>query len=228
MFGKSLFQPEYKILRRAFERKLPKEVILKLLKEKREKEIEKSDTNVESVIEDIASYQQPSARSEKSHEIGLDIECHFFETADDVPDPAELDMNKNNFMIFDDLQLTKQNKCERYYIRGRHSSVDCFYLAQNYFILPRQTIRENTNFICLFSQDSKNVDHIYRDHVSADMDKEEFKAFCDHAWSKPNGFAVIDLTSNIGNGKYRDGLDTFYFPKQVEVKKSCLNKKNDE
>ena len=49
-----------------------------------------------------------------------------------------------------DLLLEKQNKCEAYYTRGRHSNVDCFYLAQNYFKLPRQTIRENANFICLF------------------------------------------------------------------------------
>ena len=34
--------------------------------------------------------------------------------------------------------------------RGRHSNVECFYLAQNYFKHPRETIRENTNFICLF------------------------------------------------------------------------------
>ena len=50
-------------------------------------------------------------------------------------------------MIFDDLLLEKQNKCESYYIRGRHSNVDCFYLSQNYFKLPRQTIRETANFI---------------------------------------------------------------------------------
>ena len=81
-------------------------------------------------------------------------------------------------------------------------------------MLSGQTIRENTNFICMFKQESKNVNHIYSYHVSADMDKEEFKTFCDHAWSKPNGFVVIDLTSNIDNGKYRDGRDTFYFPKK--------------
>ena len=53
-------------------------------------------------------------------------------------------------MVFDDLLLKKQNTCEKYYIRGRHSNVDTFYLTQNYFKLPRQTIRENANFICLF------------------------------------------------------------------------------
>ena len=112
-------------------------------------------------------------------------------------------------MVFDDLLLEKQNKCEAYYTRGRHSIVDCFYLAQNYFKLPRQTIRENANFICLCRQDLKNVNHVYNDHVSSDMTKEEFRNVCKIAWEKPYGF---NLTSNKDNGKYRIGLDTFYIP----------------
>ncbi len=82
--------------------------------------------------------------------------------------------------------------------------------AQNYFKLPRQTIRENSNFICIFQQDAKNVNHIYNDHVSSDMSKEDFKKFCNRAWSRPHGFVVIDLTSNKSNGKYRIGFDLFY------------------
>lgn len=113
-------------------------------------------------------------------------------------------------MIFDDLLLEKQNKCEDYYVRGRHSNVDCFYLAQNYFKLPRQTIRENANFICLFKQDAKSLSHIYNDHVSTDMSKEEFNQFCNQCWSKPYGFIVIDNSSNKYNGKYRYKLDTFF------------------
>ena len=128
VFGKSLFQPEYKILKSSFEKKLPKEVILKLFDAKNE--IKKSGTSVELLIEEISKKCANDSDQEG-------IECQFFESADDVPDPAELDMNKNNLMIFDDLQLTYQNKCEKYYIRGRHSNVDCFYLAQNYFALPR-------------------------------------------------------------------------------------------
>ena len=203
VFGKSLFQPEYKILKNSFEKKLPKGVILELFSIK--SKIKQLNASPECVIEEISKKLGDKA----------DMECHFSETADDVPDPAELDTNKNNLIIFDDLQETNQNKCEGYYTRGRHSNVDCFYLAQNYFMLPRRTIRENTNFICMFKQDSRNVDNIYRDHVSADMDKEEFKKLCKHCWCKPNGFVVIDLTSNIDNGKYRDGLDNFYFPNPI-------------
>ena len=104
------------------------------------------------------------------------VKCNFFETASDVPDPHELDSEDKNLMIFDDLLLEKQ-KCECYYIRGRHSNVDWFYLSQNYFKLPRQTITENANFICLFPQDLKNINHIYNDHVGEDMLKKEFRKF---------------------------------------------------
>ena len=104
-------------------------------------------------------------------------------------------------MLFDDLILEKQNKCECYYKRGRHSDVDCFYLSQNYFKLPGQTIRENAIFICLFPQDLKIDSHIYDDHVGEDMSKEEFRRFCRKCWEKPYSFAIINLTSKKRCGR---------------------------
>ena len=75
-------------------------------------------------------------------------------------------------MVFDDLLLDKQITCES--LEEDIATVDCFYFAQNYFKLPPQTIRENANFICLFPQDLKNLNHIFDDHVGSDMTKEEF------------------------------------------------------
>ena len=200
VFGKSLFQPEYRIIKKAFEEKLPKEAIMRIFDFR--DEVIKLDISPSAVIENWA----------KEIINKSDIECKFYETADDVPDPRDLKSTNKNLMIFDDLLLEKQNKCESYYVRGRHSNVDCFYLAQNYFKLPRQTIRENTNFICLFPQDLKNINHIYNDHASSDMPKDEFRGLCKKAWEKPHGFVVIDLTNNKNNGKYRSGFDTFYMP----------------
>ena len=101
VFGKSLFEPEYKILKRSCEKKLQKKVILELFK--LQGKIEKSNSNPEFIIEDIS----------KNLNEKTDMECKFFETAEDVPDPEDLDINKNNLMILDDLQLTKQNKCAK-------------------------------------------------------------------------------------------------------------------
>ena len=200
VFGKSLFQTEYKILKKAFEEKLPKEAIIRLFKN--QDEIMKLNESPTVIVEELSKISRAKS----------DIECSFYETSEDVPDPRELNSDNKNLMIFDDLLLEKQNKCESYYIRGRHSNVDCFYLSQNYFKLPRQTIRENANFICLFPQDLKNINHIYNDHVSSDMSKDEFKSLCKNAWEQLHGFVVIDLTSKKHNGKYRSGLDEFFIP----------------
>jgi len=85
-------------------------------------------------------------------------------------------------------------------------------LSQNFFKLPRNTIRENANFICLFPQDGKNLNHIYQDHVNGDLTLNEFKEFCYKGWQKPHGFITLDLSSSKNNGRYRHGLDKFYIP----------------
>ena len=208
VFGKSLFQPEYKIIKTGFEQNLPKEVISNLFH------------NEDYCVENNISPHQVLQEAGKLYKYNKSpmtssVKCCFYENANDVPDPKELKSTDKNLMIFDDLLLEKQNKCQDYYVRGRHSNVDCFYLAQNYFKLPRQTIRENANFLCFFKQDTKNLNHIYNDHVSTDMSIEEFKRVCKKCWEQPYGFIIIDNSSDKYNGKYRYKLDTFYFPEET-------------
>ena len=200
VFSKSLFQPEYQVLRKAMEHNLPKEAILWLFNNQRaiRESGLSSDEFIECMAEELCS--------------GSNIDCYFFEHSDDVPDPKELNPEDKNLMVFDDLVLENQSACEKYYVRGRHSNVDCFYLSQNYFKLPRQTIRENANFICLFRQDLKNMNHIYSDHASSDMKSDEFRDMCKKIWGGPHDFTVIDLTSDKDVGKYRKCLDEFYIP----------------
>ena len=141
-----------------------------------------------------------------------DVKCNFNQSAEDVPDSREQSSEKKNVMVFDELLLEKQNTSESYYVRGRHINVDCFYLAQNYFKLPRQAIKENANFICLFPKNLKNLNHMFEDHVGSYMTKEEFRQLCKVAWEKQHGFLNIDLSSKKHNSKYRSGLDEFYIP----------------
>ena len=107
-----------------------------------------------------------------------DVVCNFYQSAEDIPDPRELSSEKKNPMESDDRLLEKQNTFESYYVRGRHGTVDYFYLSQNYFKLSCQAIREIVKFICQFPQDLKNLNHIFDDHVGSDMTKEEFRQLC--------------------------------------------------
>ena len=78
-----------------------------------------------------------------------DVECKFYETADDVPNPRELSSEKKNLVVFDDLLLEKQNTCESYYVRERHSNVDCFFLAQIIASCRvKQSERTRISFVC--------------------------------------------------------------------------------
>ena len=201
VFSKSLFQPEYQVLRRAMEHQLPKEAILWLFDNQRDIQ-SKSGLTVNEFIECMDGEIR-----DKSN-----IDCYFFENSDDVPDPKQLIPEDKNLMVFDDLLLEKQNVCEKYYARGRHSNVDCFYLSQNYFKFPRQTIRQNANFICLFRQDLKNMNHLYSDHISSDMKPEEFRDVRKKISEGPHDFTVIDLTRDKDVGKYRKFFDEFYLP----------------
>ena len=138
--------------------------------------------------------------------------AEFYDDCDEIPDPSELNPEDKNLMIFDDCILEKkQSKAEAYYTRGRHNNCDSFYISQNYFLLPRKTVRENSNFILLFPQDDKNLNHIHKDHCT-DISLDEFKRFCKQCWEKKHNFVVIDLSSEKRSGKYRCNFNMFYIP----------------
>ena len=108
--------------------------------------------------------------------------------------------------------LGKQNKCEAYYTRGRHNNVDVFDIAQSYFRLPRQTVRENANLFILFKQDNTNLSHIYRDHCSTDnIPFHVFKDFCADVWrADKHNFVTLDTSRPAEGGKYRRNLNDYW------------------
>ena len=198
VFGKSLHQLEYKILRSGFESGLSKEQI----------------SNIFTQQDVLKRYNLPPLQVIDQYNGIKDggIVASFYDSCDQIPDPRDLNSNDKNLLILDDCFLGKQNKAEAYYTRGRHNNCDTWYISQNYFRLPRQTIRENSNFIILFPQDTKNLNHIYADHCG-DIERKDFLELCKKVWSvEKHNFVTIDLTSESLNGKYRRNLDSFYIP----------------
>ena len=91
IFGKSLFQPGYHILKKAFEEKLPKEVLIRLF----ENQNEIMDLCIFPIL--IVEEMANDIRDK------CDVVCDFYQSAEDVPVPRELSIEKNNLMVFDDL-----------------------------------------------------------------------------------------------------------------------------
>ena len=198
VFGKSLHQPEYKIIRKGFEEGLSKRQVSNLFTQQ--------DVLSKANFSPLEAIEQYDGIKEGG------IIANFYDDCTAIPDPTELNAAERNLLILDDCFLGRQNKAEAYYSRGRHNNCDTIYISQNYFRLPRQTIRENSNLIILFPQDAKNLNHIYADHCAHDISKDEFREFCKKVWKQKHNFITIDLTSTSMNGKYRKNLDCFYIP----------------
>ena len=78
IFGKSLFKSEYHILKKTFEEKLPKEVIIRLFEN--QNEITNLGISPISIVEEMAKEIRDKS----------DVECNFYQSAEDVPDPRKL------------------------------------------------------------------------------------------------------------------------------------------
>ena len=210
VFGKSLHQKEYQVLRKALEVGLSKEQLANLFK---------NQELIKSPIEVIDEYISDGGEAKGG------IQAEFFDDCKLIPDPGTLNDQEKNLMIFDDCILEKQSKAQSYYTRGRHSSCDSFYISQNYFKLDRQTIRENSNLIILFPQNPKSLAHIHSDHCG-EISFQDFKDFCNRVWSEKYNFVTLDLTNT--ERKYRKNFDQFFNPKEMSFESDKVAKQYDD
>ena len=125
VFGKSLHQKEYIVLKKGLEAGLSKEQLGNLFRNQK---------SIKSPVQLIDEYISNGGEAKGG------IKAEFFDDCKLIPDPSALDDQEKNLIIFDDCILEKQSSAQSYYTRGRHSSCDCFYISQNYFKLDRQTI----------------------------------------------------------------------------------------
>jgi hypothetical protein len=123
-----------------------------------------------------------------------------FEEGDHIIPPNEA--KPFSIIIFDDVVGCDQKIIRDYYCFGRHYYIDCFYLSQTYSFIPKQLIRDNANFIVLFSQDLTNL-------VNGDMSFEKFQALCNNCWKDSYDFLVINKDCDLHDGRYRKGFDKY-------------------
>ena len=195
--GKSLHQPQYRALDAAFNKGFSKSQVRTLFEQ--QAKLRKQYGGGGGIDEFINRYKGSCKGG---------IEARFLEDVDDIPDPSDHDPSRKNLLVLDDIMLGPQNKAEAYYTRGRPNNVDTIYIAQNFFRLPRQTVRENANLMMLFNQDAKNLNHIYQDHCT-DITFDEFSNFCNNVWKQgEHNFVTINLSRRSAqDGKYRCNLD---------------------
>lgn len=126
------------------------------------------------------------------------------------------DTPPHTLIIFDDISMENQDIVRDFFSRGRHRNIDCVYLSQSYFVIPKSLVRENLNYLAIFKQDHFNLLNIYKAHVNTDMTYEEFSKMCAKCWEKEYGFLVINKDEKIHNGRYKLGFDTIIIPESFQ------------
>lgn len=136
-----------------------------------------------------------------------DVGFFSYKDSDEIIEPSKAIIN--SLFIFDDVSCDKQDKIREYYSMGRHKNIDVAYLCQTYSKIPKQLIRDNCNVIVIFKQDEINLKHIFDEHVSPDMDYDQFKNVCSNCWKENYGCLTIVKEFNVNNGRYRMGYDKY-------------------
>ena len=113
----------------------------------------------------------------------------------------------NSIVIFDDFILENQNFVSDYFTKGRHKNLDCLYLAQTYSRIPKQLVRDNANFICIFKEDVVNLKHIFSEYVNGNCNLNSSLEMCRNCRKHEHGFLTIDTTRKTNDGKYREKIN---------------------
>ena len=111
---------------------------------------------------------------------------------------------KGSIVIFDDmLGAKKSSQIDEFFTRGRHEDLDVYYISQSYSALPRQSVRNNSDRLILFTQLLRDVQSMYYDIGAYDMKYDEFKEMCHKAWDERFNYLCTDMSKTKNEGKYR-------------------------
>ena len=110
VFGKSLHQQEYKVLRKGLDAGLSKHQISNLFSS--QGELHTANISPLTAIEKFSGVRNGKIRAD------------FYDDCQDIPDPSALDPTPKNMSLLDDCFLGKQNNAEAYYTRSRHKNCD--------------------------------------------------------------------------------------------------------
>ena len=110
---------------------------------------------------------------------------------------------ENSTVVFDDTLLsTQESNIDLFFIRGRPKNIDIYYTSQSYFLLPKITIRNNSNIFVLFKQTIRDIILLFHDIAVLDINLKEWKQLCRKAWENDYENLQIDRFAKIGEGSY--------------------------
>ena len=190
----SLHQDLYQKLIKCFSNYIPIHIIPNILNEE----------DIDIVIAEVINNKD----FEKSN-----TEIETFDNIEELKFPQEYE--NNSIIILDDLNEKEINndKIQAMFKRGRHNNLSTFIISQDYYELPKRTIRANGNIYHIFKPNNfRDVQNLYQDKASMDMTLNEFKLLTSTCWNKNYQPLTIDMINDKYTGRYRLGLNSIFVP----------------
>ena len=194
IYSPSLHQDLYQKLIRCFSNYVPINIIPNILNEE----------DIDIVIAEIINNKD----FEKSN-----TEIETFDNIEELRYPQEYE--NNSIVILDDLNEKEINNdiIQAMFKRGRHNNLSIFFISQDYYELPKRTIRANGIIFHLFKTNNYlDVRNIYQDKASMDMTLDEFKSLISICWNEKYQPLTIDMAKDKYIGRYRLGLNSIFVP----------------
>ena len=120
-----------------------------------------------------------------------------------------------DFNILDDLNEKEMNdpRVLALFKRSRRNNLSVFIISQEYYELPKKTLRATANIYHIFKP-NKFVDfrNLYQDKASVDMNLDEFKYLTSTCCYWKFHPLTIDMTKDNYQGRYRLGLLSILVP----------------
>ena len=157
VYSPSLHQDLYQKLINCFSNSRPIHIIRNILNEE----------YIDIVIDELVNNKD----FEKSN-TGIET----YESIEELKFPQEY--NDGGIIILDDLNEKEMNdpRVQAMFKRSRHNDLSIFIISQDYYELPKKTIRANGNIYHIFKPDNLlDVRNVYQDKASMDITLDEFK-----------------------------------------------------
>ena len=100
----------------------------------------------------------------------------------------------------------KDPRVQALFKRSRRNNLSIFIISQDYYELPKRTIRSNGNIYHIFKPNIfRDVQNLYQDRTSMDMTLDEFEYLTSICWIEQYQPLTIDMTKDKNTGRYRLG-----------------------
>lgn len=130
-----------------------------------------------------------------------------------LPNLDKMDKKQNHLVVFDDLQLLKnQDPIMNYYIRARKKNCSVCYLAQNYYQIPK-IIRCNCSYLAILKLSGARDARMILAELGLGLEKDQMIKMYEYSTDTKFSPFLIDMEEvQDMTKKFRKGLDEYLDP----------------